>query len=241
MAISKIQKRDGSIIDFDISKIEEAIFMAIKAVGGNNEYIAKDLADEVLKDLNKKFIDTIPGVEEIQDIVENVLIRSGNEEIAKTYIIYREKRNIARREKDIVVEVNKTVSEYLDKTDWRVNANSNQGYSLGGLILNSAGKINANYWLSVIYPKEVGDAHRSADYHIHDLDMFSGYCAGWSLRALLEEGYNGVQNKIESNAPKHLSLFASHRTGGRNYKSYRDQPAKFRYRYIGYPELIFFH
>ena len=114
-------------------------------------------------------------------------------------------RAVARDEKSVVVEVVKTVGEYLDKLDWRVNANSNQGYSLGGMILNTAGKVIANYWLSHVYPKEIGDAHRNADFHIHDLDVFSGYCAGWSLRLLLEEGFNGVPDKIESQPPRHLS------------------------------------
>jgi anaerobic ribonucleoside-triphosphate reductase len=104
-----------------------------------------------------------------------------------------------------VVDVRSTIREYLDRADWRVNANSNQGYSLGGMILNTSGKVIANYWLSEVYPREVGEAHRSGDIHIHDLDMFSGYCAGWSLRALLEEGFNGVPDKIESSPPKHLS------------------------------------
>lgn len=103
-----------------------------------------------------------------------------------------------------MVEVGKTMEEYLDRSDWRVNANANSGYSLGGLILNTSGKVTANYWLSHMYPKEVGDAHRNGDYHIHDLDMFCGYCAGWSLRQLLEEGFNGMPNRIESAPPKNL-------------------------------------
>jgi ribonucleoside-triphosphate reductase len=108
-------------------------------------------------------------------------------------------------DKKTMVDVSQTIDEYLDKSDWRVNANSNQGFSLGGMILNMAGKVTANYWLSHVYPSEVGEAHRSGDIHIHDLDMFSGYCAGWSLRALLEQGFNGVPDKIESGPPKHLS------------------------------------
>src|SRR3989344_2671162 len=103
------------------------------------------------------------------------------------------------------VDVLSTINEYLDRSDWRVNANSNQGFSIGGMILNTAGKVTANYWLSEIYPAQIGEAHRGGDLHIHDLDMLSGYCAGWSLRVLLEEGFNGVPDKIESAAPKHLS------------------------------------
>ena len=205
MSITKVKKRNGAIVDFDISKIEKAIFLAAKAVGGDNEEQSKKLAEEVKKELSKKFEDVIPTIEDIQNTVETILIEGGHASTSKAYIRYREKREMVRNEKDVVVEVNKTVSEYLNKLDWRINANSNQGYSLGGLILNTAGKVTANYWLSCIYPKETGDAHRTADFHIHDLDMFSGYCAGWSLRALLEEGFNGVSDKIESNAPKHLS------------------------------------
>jgi ribonucleoside-triphosphate reductase len=205
MSITKVKKRNGAIVDFDISKIERAIFLAAKAVGGDNEKESEKLAEKVKKELSKKFEDSVPTIEDIQELVETVLIESGHASTAKAYIRYREKRGMVRNEKDVVVEVDKTISEYLNKLDWRINANSNQGYSLGGLILNTAGKVTANYWLSCIYPKEIGDAHRTADFHIHDLDMFSGYCAGWSLRALLEEGFNGVSDKIESNAPKHLS------------------------------------
>ena len=104
-----------------------------------------------------------------------------------------------------VVEVGSSIDEYLDRSDWRVNANANQGYSLGGMILNTAGKVVANYWLSHVYDPEIGRAHREGDLHIHDLDMFSGYCAGWSLRTLLQEGLNGVPGKVEARAPKHFS------------------------------------
>ncbi len=118
--------------------------------------------------------------------------------------MYRKKRSEIRTESSVVVEVEKTMEEYLNRADWRVNANANSGYSLGGLILNTSGKITANYWLSHIYREDIGNAHRNADYHIHDLDMFCGYCAGWSLRALLEEGFNGMPNRIESAPPKNL-------------------------------------
>ena len=144
-------------------------------------------------------------MEGVQDIVEKVLIEEGHATTAKAYIIYREKRSERRYDKEVTVSVDKTISEYLNRQDWRVNANSNQDYSLGGLILNTSGKVTANYWLSHIYPADVGAAHRNGDYHIHDLDMFSGYCAGWSLRILMEEGLNGVPTKTESGAPKHLT------------------------------------
>ncbi len=207
MAAHKIQKRNGAIVDFDLTKIEKAIFAAAKAAGGKDLDESKRLVDQVVLELEKE--DKVPTVEEVQDLVEKVLIKAGHPTTAKTYILYREKRAEQRADRDVVVEVEKTMDEYLNQLDWRVNANSNQGYSLGGMILNTAGKVTANYWLSHIYPKNVGDAHRNGDYHIHDLDMFSGYCAGWSLRALLEEGFNGLVGKTESHPPKHLSSAVS--------------------------------
>ena len=207
--IFKVQKRTGEIVDFKSEKIEKAIFAAAKEIGGNDEVMAKKLTKEVVKILNKEFKNRIPGVEEIQDMVEKTLIEEGHAATAKAYILYRDRRSQARQIKHVVVDVENTISEYLNKLDWRVNANSNQGYSLGGMILNTSGKVTANYWLSHIYPREVGEAHRNADFHIHDLDMFSGYCAGWSLRVLLEEGFNGVPDKTESSPPKHLSTAVS--------------------------------
>lgn len=205
MPVYKIQKRSGAIVDFDLTKIEDALLKAMIVTETTDKIIAFTVAREVYLKLENKFGDSIPTVESIQDAVEETLIEYGYTKVAKAYILYRAKRNEARDQKNVVVEVDKTISEYLEKLDWRVNANANQGYSLGGMILNTAGKVIANYWLSHIYPREIGDIHRNADVHIHDLDMFSGYCAGWSLRALLEEGFNGVPEKIESGAPRHLS------------------------------------
>lgn len=205
MPIYKIQKRSGAIVDFDLGKIEAAIQKAMIASGEGDNAAVYTLSREVYLKLEEVFGDSIPTVEKIQDIVEKMLIQYDYPKVAKAYILYRAKRTESREDKNVVVEVEKTISEYLQKLDWRVNANANQGYSLGGMILNTAGKVIANYWLSHIYPREIGDLHRNADMHIHDLDMFSGYCAGWSLRALLEEGFNGVPEKIESDAPKHLS------------------------------------
>lgn len=205
MPITKIQKRNGSIVDFDLDKIAQAVHKAFLAVGTELPGVSPGIAQNVLTILEARYADTVPTVETVQDVVEETLIQGGFTEVSKAYILYRAKRSEIRERKQVVVEVEKTISEYLSKLDWRVNANSNQGYSLGGMILNTAGKVTANYWLSHIYPKYIGDAHRNADVHIHDLDMFSGYCAGWSLRALLEEGFNGVDNKIESGPPKHLS------------------------------------
>ncbi len=209
MPLYKVQKRNGSIVDFELGKIEHAIAKAAEAIGQTDPVIPGTLVKEVEVALEEKYSDQIPTVEQIQDVVEDVLIRFDYAEMAKAYILYREKRREAREDRNVVIEVEKTVADYLNRADWRVNANSNQGYSLGGLILNTAGSVIANYWLSHIYPKNVGEAHRNGDYHIHDLDMFSGYCAGWSLRVLLEEGFNGVDNKIESGPPKHLSSAVS--------------------------------
>lgn len=209
MPLYKVQKRNGRIVDYDGDKIRQAIRKAAEAVGNRDGAVLDAIAKEVEVELESKYADAIPTVEAIQDVVEATLIRYDYAEMAKAYILYREKRREAREDKNVVVEVEKTIAEYLNRSDWRVNANSNQGYSLGGLILNTAGNVIANYWLSHVYPKSVGDAHRNGDYHIHDLDMFSGYCAGWSLRVLLEEGFNGVDNKVESAPPKHLSSAVS--------------------------------
>ncbi len=209
MPLYKVQKRNGRIVDYEGDKIRQAIGKAAAAVGTHDAAVVETLLREVEVELEAKFADAIPTVEEVQDVVEDVLICYDYAEMAKAYILYREKRREAREDKNVVVEVEKTITEYLNRSDWRVNANSNQGYSLGGLILNTAGNVIANYWLSHIYPKAVGDAHRNGDYHIHDLDMFSGYCAGWSLRVLLEQGFNGVDNKVESAPPKHLSSAVS--------------------------------
>lgn len=203
--ISKIIKRNGEIVDFNPEKIQKAVTKAVEAVGGTDLETPKKLTALVVEQIEAKFQGRLPDVEGVQDIVEKVLIEEGHATVAKAYIIYREKRAERRFDKDVTVGVDKTISEYLNKLDWRVNANSNQGYSLGGLILNTSGKVTANYWLSHVYPEDVANAHRNADYHIHDLDMFSGYCAGWSLRVLLEEGLNGVPSKTESAPPKHLS------------------------------------
>lgn len=209
MPIYKIQKRSGAIVDFDLAKIEQAVAKAFASQRKQDDAVPPVLAKDVAVELEDRYADSVPHVEQIQDVVEEVLIRYDYADIAKSYILYREKRREARSRRDVVVEVENTVREYLEQLDWRVNANSNQGYSLGGMILNTAGKVTANYWLSHIYPAAIGDAHRNADIHIHDLDMFSGYCAGWSLRMLLEEGFNGVPGKIESDPPKHLSSAVS--------------------------------
>lgn len=205
LAPKKVKKRDNSEVAFDLGKIVLAIKNAGNETGEFNEDIARELAADVEKVIRFKFNGEIPNIENIQDIVEFTLARSGFFKTAKAYIVYRENREKIRHVNNSYVDAVESIREYLSRADWRVRANANQGYSLGGLILNSSGKLIANYWLDQIYPKFISDAHRNADFHIHDLDMLSGYCAGWSLRSLLREGFNGVANKVEANPPKHLS------------------------------------
>ena len=199
-------KRDGSVKDFDSEKIVRAVAKAGKATQEFDEATARAIVEERV--LPKLCTDR-PGItlhiEEVQDAVEHSLFDAGYFTTLRAYIVYRESRAKARDAKKSWVNVESSINEYLEQVDWRVNANANQGYSLGGLILNVSGKVVANYWLNYIYPPEVGRAHREADFHVHDLDMLSGYCAGWSLRTLLQEGLNGVAGKVEANPPKHLS------------------------------------
>lgn len=203
--LQNVITRDGQTVSFDASKIVKAIEKAGQATGEFGLDEAWLLANQVVKVLKHRFAHgTAPQIEQIQDVVEQCLISANYYKTARAYIVYREQRERGRQDKKTVVDVISSINEYLDRSDWRVNANANQGYSLGGLILNISGKMIANYWLNHVYPKEVGEAHKCGDYHIHDLDMLSGYCAGWSLKTLLIEGFNGVPNKVESMPPKHL-------------------------------------
>lgn len=207
--IFKVKKRNWSFATFDRTKIENAIKKAIEAVWWDDFSHVSKLTDKIIKSVHKKVWNEIPDVELIQDTVEEMLIKEWHDTVAKAYIIYRQKRAESRKDKDIMVEVGKTMEEYLHQTDWRVSANSNSGYSVWGLILNTSWKITANYWLSHVYPSAVWNAHRNGDYHIHDLDMLSGYCAWWSLRQLLEEWFNGVPNKVESAPAKNFQSAVS--------------------------------
>lgn len=203
--LSHLIKRDGSVKDFDANKIVAAIAKAGKATGEFDGSRAARITEErVLPSLVALNLVT-PHIEQVQDAVERALFEEGFFKTLRAYIVYREQRQKARDARQSWVNVESSINEYLQQLDWRVNANANQGYSLGGLILNVSGKVVANYWLNYIYPAEIGRAHREADFHIHDLDMLSGYCAGWSLRTLLTEGLNGVPGKVEAGAPKHLS------------------------------------
>jgi ribonucleoside-triphosphate reductase len=200
-----VVKRAGEIVVFDAGKVRSAIERAGKATGEYDTPEADLLTIQALKVLSHRFSDAAPHIEQVQDVVEQVLISANHFATARAYIVYREKRARLRTDKKTVVDVETSINEYLNRADWRVNANANQGYSLGGLILNVSGKMTANYWLSHVYPPEAGRAHREGDIHIHDLDMLAGYCAGWSLRMLLTEGLNGVPGKVEAGPPKHMS------------------------------------
>ncbi len=200
-----IVKRSGEVAAFDGDKIRVAIERAGKATGEFDGPEAQLLAIQAVKVIAHRFRDGPPHIEQVQDVVEQVLISANHFATARAYIVYREQRARLRADRKTMVNVETSINEYLDRADWRVNANANQGYSLGGLILNVSGKVVANYWLSHVYPPEVGRAHREGDVHIHDLDMLAGYCAGWSLRTLLTEGLNGVPGKVEAAPPKHLS------------------------------------
>lgn len=198
-------KRDGSVKPFDAANITAAIAKAGKATGEFGEKRAQEMCETLVIPKIKSLNLVTPNIEQVQDAVEHALFDSGYFATLRAYIVYREQRAKSRDAKKSWVNVESSINEYLDQLDWRVNANANQGYSLGGLILNVSGKVVANYWLNYIYTPEIGAAHRNADIHIHDLDMLSGYCAGWSLRTVLTEGFNGVPGKVEAGAPKHLS------------------------------------
>lgn len=198
-------KRDGSVKEFDVEKIVRAVARAGKATGEFDEARARDIVESLVMPRLKEAGQRTLHIEEVQDAVEQSLFEANCFPTLRAYIVYRESRAKVRNARESWVNVESSINEYLQQLDWRVNANANQGYSLGGLILNVSGKVVANYWLNYIYPREIGRAHREADIHIHDLDMLSGYCAGWSLRTLLQEGLNGVPGKVEAGAPKHLS------------------------------------
>ena len=197
-----LRKRDGRWVAFDLEKIRRAIAAAGEVTGAFEGARAGDLAEAVLaRLLDRRELD----VERVQDSVERVLMEAGYYTTARAYIVYRERHGRLRRDRKALVDVAASMNEYLSREDWRVRANANQGYSLGGLILNVSGKVTANYWLDEVYSPEIGQAHREADMHIHDLDMLAGYCAGWSLRSLLHEGFNGIPGRVEAGPPKHLS------------------------------------
>ena len=206
--IKRVKKRDGRVVEFVQEKVMNAVFKAAEAVGGKDQLEAKRIADKITAIMEYKY-DTgeIPTVEEIQDIVETVLIKLGHARTAKAYILYRHKRAEMRKAGAFIEKVNGIIDGYIGQSNWRVKENSNTSYALSGLQAHISGAVIAEYTLNNLYPKEVSDAHRNADMHIHDLSMgvFSGYCAGWSVQDILIKGFNGIPGKVAAKPAKHLN------------------------------------
>lgn len=208
--VKRIVKRDGEIIGYDRYKIASAISRAFEAALGvadpqKVEKLTSAVEKKLISFMSTRHPNSAPAIEEIQDIVESCLIEEGEIKTAKNYILYRAQHEAMRDTQKLMLNINSTMDGYLNQSDWRVNENANVNFSLGGLILHNSGTITANYWLKNIYPQAISEAHSNADFHIHDLSMFSGYCAGWSLRQLIQEGLGGVPDKITSTPAKHLN------------------------------------
>ena len=212
--IKQVVKRSGEIKPYDRTKIYAAIGKAIEAVEkrpdpDKAEYLTAAVEEKLKLMMAGRHEHSIPAIEEIQDIVESVLIENNAVAIAKAYILYRARHEAIRDTKNLMLDINATMDGYLSQSDWRVNENANVNFSLGGLILHNSGTITANYWLKNIYSPEIAEAHKSAAFHLHDLSMFSGYCAGWSIRQLIAEGLGGVPDKITSTPATHLSTLVN--------------------------------
>lgn len=205
-----VKKRDGNIVPFDITKIKVAIEKAFDAVQrAYTEDVIDMIALRVVSNFNEKVKDDVITVEDIQDSVEVVLIQASFVDVSKAYILYRKQHEKIRDMGSAMLDYKKTVNDYLKVNDWRVKENSTVTYSVGGLILSNSGAITANYWLNEIYDEEIGNAHKEADLHIHDLSMLTGYCAGWSLKQLIVEGLGGIPGKITSAPASHLSTLCN--------------------------------
>ena len=202
----RVIKRDGNVVDFNIYKISKAIEKAFKSKNKHTDQSVLDMiALRVTSDFESKIIDDKISVEDIQDSVEKVLSECGYADVAKAYILYRKQHEKVRNMQTTFLDYKELVDSYVNETSWRVKENSTVTYSVGGLILSNSGAITANYWLSEVYDEEIAEAHRNGDFHIHDLSMLTGYCAGWSLKQLLVEGLGGVPGKITSKPAKHLA------------------------------------
>ena len=206
----QVIKRNGELADFTLVKIEDAI---MKAFHATDMQYTKDIVDLLALRVTAEFQDKMKDgqihVEDIQDSVEKVLEQAGYAEPAKAFILYRKQREKMRNMKSTILDYKEIVNSYVKVEDWRVKENSTVTYSVGGLILSNSGAVTANYWLSEIYDSEIADAHRSADIHIHDLSMLTGYCAGWSLKQLIKEGLGGISGKITSAPAAHLSVLCN--------------------------------
>ena len=206
----QVTKRDGKVVEFDIAKISAVITKAFEAQ--DKQYhpgVIDLLALKVTADFEPKIKNSLIAVEDIQDSVENVLVQAGYSDVAKAYILYRKQREKIRNMKSTILDYKELVDSYVKATDWRVKENSTVTYSVGGLILSNSGAITANYWLSEIYDEEIANAHQNADIHLHDLSMLTGYCAGWSLRQLIQEGLGGIPGKITSAPASHLATLCN--------------------------------
>lgn len=205
-----VSKRSGEVVDFNIQKIRVAIEKAF--VGCKREThpsIIEELAFKVTSNFGPKIKNGVISVEDIQDSVEEVLIKCDYVDVAKAYILYRKKHEQIRNTKETLLNYKSVIDNYLNANDWRVKENSTVTYSVGGLILSNSGAVTANYWLTEVYDDEIANAHRNAEIHIHDLSMLTGYCAGWSLKQLIKEGLGGVPGKIASSPAKHLSTLCN--------------------------------
>lgn len=205
--ITQVYKRDGTFQNFDVEKISKAIFKAARACGGNDEETARSLANEVVDALEKKFGSKIPTVEEIQNCVEKVLIENRHAQVAKSYILYREKRKQARENNALIGATIDMFDKYLSERDWAVKENANMQRSIAGLNNYVREAFTKSYWLNEVYPDYIRELHNSGAIHIHDLGFFGAYCVGWDLRAILTDGFTGVSGKVSSNPPKHLRSF----------------------------------
>ena len=206
----KVRKREGKIVPFDIEKIKTAITKAFEAEKVNyDENVIDFITLKVTADFESKIKDNIVDIETIQDSVERVLSQAGYTSVAKAYILYRKLHEKQREVSNTILDYKKVIDSYINVTDWRVKENSTVTYSIGGLILSNSGAITANYWLSEVYDEEIRKAHKNCDFHLHDLSMLTGYCAGWSLKQLIQEGLGGVPGKITSSPAKHLSTLCN--------------------------------
>ncbi len=206
----KVIKRDNKVVEFDLSKISAAIKQAFEATKKDyHDSVIDLLALKVTADFAPKVVDDKIAVEDIQDSVEDVLIQTGYGDVAKAYILYRRQREKLRRVKSTILDYKEIVDNYVNINDWRVKENSTVTYSVGGLILSNSGAITANYWLSEVYDDEIANAHRRADIHIHDLSMLTGYCAGWSLKQLSQQGLGGISGKVTSSPASHLATLCN--------------------------------
>ena len=204
MTLSKVQKRNGEIVNYNPEKITKAIFAAAQSVGGKNQAKADNLTQKVESVLRETYRGNIPAVEDIQDVVEKILIEEGHAKTAKAYILYRKRHEEIREVKNLFMDAEEMIEDYVNLDDWRVNENANMSFSLQGLNNHIVESITKKYWLNKIYDKNLRDSHIKGDLHIHDLGLLAPYCCGWDLEAFLEHGFKGAQGKVESRPPKHF-------------------------------------